>query len=169
MSTDHKTFLFCDDGVFPNNDGLELILYSQPFLANPEVDPLAIEETFAKNGWGGSWRNGLYDVHHYHSSAHEVLGLYAGWVEAQLGGPGGKTVTLQAGDVVVIPAGVSHKNINQSRNFRVVGAYPSGQTPDMNFGRVGERPNADKRIKKVSLPFSDPVFGKTGPLMKLWY
>jgi uncharacterized protein YjlB len=168
MSLEYNTFVFFDDGVFPNNDGLELIVYNQPFRTSSAVDPLTIEETFAMNGWGRSWRNGLYDVHHYHSSAHEVLGLYSGWVEAQLGGPGGKIVTVHAGDVIIIPAGVSHKNIEQSHDFRVVGAYPAGQIPDMKFGKEGERPGADELIRKVPLPHSDPVFGKTGPLMELW-
>lgn len=168
MSYDYNTLIFSDDGVFPNNNKLELIIYNQPFRASPQTNPLTIEETFAVNGWGRSWRNGLYDVHHYHSSAHEVLGLYSGWVEAQLGGPTGKTVRLQAGDVVIIPAGVSHKNMGQSYDFKVIGAYPEGQIPDMNFGHEGERPGTDELIKKVPFPLKDPVSGKDGPLLQLW-
>ena len=77
-------------------------------------------------------------------------------------------VTAHSGDVIIIPAGVAHKNIDQSPDFKVVGAYPKGQTWDMNYGKSDERPLADERIKKVPLPMHDPVFGKTGPLMRLW-
>jgi uncharacterized protein YjlB len=38
----------------------------------------------------------------------------------------------------------------------------------MMYGKDGERPAADERIKIVGKPLSDPVFGPTGPLMRLW-
>ena len=77
-------------------------------------------------------------------------------------------MTAEAGDVIIIPAGVSHKNLDQSPDFRCVGAYPKGQSPDMKYGNPTERPDADERIKKVPLPKTDPVFGKAGPLIRLW-
>ncbi len=70
--------------------------------------------------------------------------------------------------MVVIPAGVAHRNLGETRGFGVVGAYPEGQRWDMNTGRPGERPAADERIARVPLPASDPVFGVNGPLMALW-
>ena len=171
MTTDepkYESFLFQDDGIYPNNEELPLILLHQVFNDKPEVDPQIIERTFRDNGWENSWRNGLYSFHHYHSTAHEALGIYAGWVKGQFGGPEGKSVAAQAGDVLIIPAGVSHKNLDQSPDFRVVGAYPKGQMWDMNYGKPTERPQADERIKNVPLPETDPVFGKTGPLIRLW-
>lgn len=164
----YEAFIFHDDGIFPNNDNLPLILIHQMFAAKPEVPPATIEKTFQTNGWENSWRNGLYIFHHYHSTAHEALGIYGGWVEAQFGGPEGKVVTARAGDVIIVPAGVSHKNVDQSPDFCVVGAYPRGQMWDMNYGKAGERPKADENIKKVPLPAADPVFGKAGLLMRLW-
>jgi uncharacterized protein YjlB len=80
----------------------------------------------------------------------------------------GKIVTVKAGDVIVIPAGVAHKNIDQSPDFKVVGAYPTGQTPDMKYGKLGERPMTDGNIRKVPLPTNDPVFGKTRQLIQHW-
>ena len=59
-------------------------------------------------------------------------------------------------------------DLDQAQGFRVVGAYPDGQMWDMNYGKAGERPAADERIRKVPLPQLDPVRGKTGPLMELW-
>jgi uncharacterized protein YjlB len=163
-----ESFIFHDDGTYPNNAGLPLILLSQVFDAKPDVHPAFIEKTFRDNDWENSWRNGLYSFHHYHSTAHEVLGIYGGRVNAQFGGPEGKVVTARAGDVIIVPAGVSHKNVDQSPDFSVVGAYPRGQMWDMNYGKPAERPRADERIKKVPLPVTDPVFGKTGPLIRLW-
>ena len=163
-----QTFLIPDDGKFPNNDALPLILMRQVF--DPKTKNLVqiIEKTFHTNAWERSWRNGIYDFHHYHSTAHEVLGLYAGRVKAQFGGPDGQVADAKAGDVIVIPAGVSHKNLDQSPDFRCVGAYPAGQSPDMQYGKSGERPHADQKIRSVSLPKIDPIFGKNGPLLEIW-
>ena len=86
----------------------------------------------------------------------------------QLGGPDGMTIDAQVGDVIIIPAGVAHKNLGSSNDFRCVGAYPPGQDWDMNYGRPGERPKSDQNIAKVPLPTSDPVYGGDGPLIKGW-
>ena len=158
---------FEDDGRFPNNADLPLIIITAA-LDRSTVSPGKFERTFRQNGWPAAWRNGLYDFHHYHSSAHEVLGVYAGWVKACFGGPGGETLQAEAGDIIVIPAGVSHCNMGQSDDFRVVGGYPAGQDWDMKYGHEGERPEADKNIAAVTRPLADPVFGPTGPLMKFW-
>ena len=164
----YQSFVFEDDGTYPNNTRLPLIVLLRVFEAAPAVNPETIETVFGENGWDSAWRNGLFAFHHYHSSAHEALGIYSGWVRAQLGGPGGKTLTARAGDVIIIPAGVSHKNLDQSPDFSVVGAYPRGQVWDMLYGKPGERPRADEAIRKVPLPTADPVFGKKGPLMYQW-
>ena len=117
-----QILLIPDDDSFPNNNTLSLILIQQAF--NPSTKNLvsAIEKVFHGNAWGRSWRNGIFTFHHYHSTAHEVLGLYAGRVKAQFGGPNGQIAEAEAGDVIVIPAGVSHKNLDQSPDFRCVGA-----------------------------------------------
>lgn len=156
-----------DDGAFPNN-ALPILLYKQA-IEPPGSDPAAaFERTFEANGWGGAWRNGIYDYHHYHSTAHEVLGIARGRVTVHLGGPNGKVFDLEAGDVAVLPAGVSHKNLDASDDLLVVGAYPAGQEPDMNYGRPGERPRADEKIARVPPPEADPVFGRDGPLIVRW-
>ena len=64
-----------DDGVFPNSQ-LPLVLYRLAVKLAGH-DPTAVfEQLFAANGWDGSWRDGIYPFHHYHSTAHEVLGIY---------------------------------------------------------------------------------------------
>jgi uncharacterized protein YjlB len=156
------------DGTYPNNDRLPLLAY-QGALCLPEHDPAsAIEALLRANGWGGSWRNSVYGFHHYHSTAHEVLGAYGGTAEVQLGGDSGVVVSIAVGDVVIIPAGVAHKNLGASRDFCVVGAYPHGQHPDMNYGKAGERPRADQNVARVSLPTLDPIYGVHGPLLQQW-
>ena len=127
-----------------------------------------IESILDANGWGGSWRNGVYGYHHYHSTAHEVLVCYRGEATVQFGGERGISAALQAGDTVVIPAGVAHKKLDASRDFAVVGAYPPGQHWDMNYGKAGERPKADENIARVPLPKTDPLFRENGPLLKHW-
>jgi uncharacterized protein YjlB len=156
-----------DDGIIPNSK-LPLLLY-QGVIALSENDPAHIfEDMFEENGWGDSWRNGIYSYHHYHSTAHEVLGIYRGSAKVQLGGEHGTIHEIQAGDVIVIPAGVAHKNLGSSSDFGVVGAYPDGQDWDMNYGKPGERPGADYNIARVSLPKMDPVSGENGPLLEKW-
>lgn len=164
-----ETFYLPDDGVFPNNADLPLILMVRAFEPGGDDFARVVESRFHGNGWENSWRNGLFSCHHYHSRAHEVLGLYAGWVNAQFGGPKGRTVKARAGDVIVVPAGVAHKNIDQSAGFRCVGAYPRGQTPDMKYGRSGERPQADENIRQIPRPQTDPVFGQTGPVLTFFH
>ena len=157
-----------DDGTFPNNDKLPVLVYKK-VIDIPAQNPAgAVERIFHDNGWGGSWRNGIYSYQHYHSTAHEVLGIFSGEVNVQLGGPKGITINGSAGDVIIIPAGVAHKNLGSSADFACVGAYPPGQSWDMNYGKPGERPRADQNIAKVPLPGNDPVFGKDGPLVDKW-
>ena len=157
-----------DDGTYPNNDRLPLLVYRAAVELPPDDPAHAFELLFRGNLWLGAWRDGVYSVHHYHSTAHEVLGVYGGRARVQFGGPGGPVLDVQAGDVVVIPAGVAHCNKGSSRDFAVVGAYPRGQSWDMNYGRAGERPEADRAIARVPLPELDPVRGSQGPLLELW-
>jgi len=157
-----------DDGTFPNNPTHPLVLYKNAIKFSEGKGAEIIEEIFQGNKWGRSWRNGIYPFHHYHSTAHEVLGVYQGDARVQFGGEKGPILAVEAGDVVVIPAGVAHKNINSSHDFRVVGAYPAGQSWDMNYGKEGDRPAADKNITAVPDPGTDPVYGSESPLLEFW-
>jgi len=156
-----------DDGTFPNSR-LPLVVFRDALTPAGPDPARVVEEAFHANGWGDGWRNGIYPYHHYHSTAHEVLGVYRGSATVQLGGQRGVTLDVHPGDVIVIPAGVAHKNLGQSDDFAVVGAYPDGQRMDMNYGTPGERPAADERIARVALPRKDPVYGAAGPLRRLW-
>ena len=97
-----------------------------------------------------------------------MLGVYRGSATVRLGGGRGKNIEVQAGDVVVIPAGVAHQNIGASDDFSVVGAYPGGRQWDLLRGLPGERPKADDNIAALPMPDNDPIYGAEGPLRKIW-
>jgi uncharacterized protein YjlB len=161
------TRLLKDAGTIPNSR-LPVMIY-QAALALPKDDPAAaIEALIHANQWGNDWRNGIFTYHHYHSTAHEALLVFSGSAKVQLGGESGVIETIGAGDVIIIPAGVGHKNLGASSDFHVVGAYPPQQNVDMKYGKAGERPRVDENIARVALPTTDPVFGKTGPLLDHW-
>ena len=161
-----KSFHFEENGQIPNNPTLPLLLYQQVFEGgNIEQQ---FEEAFSKNQWGGSWVNGMYDYHHYHSTAHEVLGVISGSATLIFGGPGGEEAEVKAGDMVVIPAGTGHCRKSASPDFKVIGAYPQGQE---NYDLCTEKNDIEekkKNIRKVALPKADPVGGEEGPLMGEW-
>lgn len=156
--------LFADDGVFPNSR-LPLLIYPRALVT---VGPEAMEKLFAANGWPPAWRSSIFTYHHYHSTAHECLGIAAGEATVMFGGPKGSAFQVAPGDVIVIPAGVAHRRLSSSTGFLVVGAYPPGQNWDLLRGEPGERPEADMNIANVPLPESDPVGGKQGPLRRAW-
>jgi len=157
-----------DDGAIPNNPELPLLIYKGALKLPEQRAAEAIENLLERNNWGESWRNGVYPYHHFHSTAHEVLLVFSGSAKVQFGGERGITEMLRAGDVVIIPAGVGHKNLASSQDFGVVGAYPEGQKWDMCYGKSRERPQADRNIARVEMPQADPVYGAKGPLMQRW-
>ena len=161
-----EAHVLCDDGVFPNNSEVPFLLYHQALDTTGSDVPERILERFAQNRWVGGWVNGIYGFHHYHSTAHEVLGIASGQARVQLGGEEGLIATVTAGDVIVIPAGVAHKNLGADPGFTVVGAYPQGQHPDMCYDKPGERPETDEAIARVPLPTSDPLAGPAGALIR---
>jgi len=162
-----ETHRFLDDGVVPNNPALPLVYYRGVL---PEGGDRAsyCEKLFAAHGWPDAWRNGIYGHHHYHSTAHEVLGIAAGSARVRLGGENGAVVELRAGDVVVIPAGVAHKREAASADLLVIGAYPKGQSPDMCRADEGAHDKAAANVAAVPMPAADPVTGRLDPLLECW-
>jgi len=95
--------------------------------------------------------------------------VVSGSASIAFGGPAGETVEVEAGDVVMIPAGVGHCNKGSNGGFSVVGAYPHGQESyDLRTGEEGERPEVLENIRDVALPELDPLYGEKGPLTQRW-
>ncbi len=166
MQKTPKKLLFKDDGQIPNSK-FPLLIYKNAFEERNSAGAEWLESRFLKNGWSNSWRNGIYSFHHYHSTSHEVLGVYSGKALVHLGGEDGERVQIDAGDVIIIPAGVGHKNL-KSENLGIVGAYPEGRSWDLLKGEPGERPEADKNIAALPIPKADPLLGESEGLIQLW-
>ena len=152
----------------PEATDLPLILYRAAIAEQGKAAAKAFEQLFARNGWPGAWRNGIYHYHHFHATAHEVLGIAAGQAFVRFGGEEGPLVEVRAGDVVVIPAGVSHCNEGASEDLLVVGSYPDGQRPDLNKDTPGQNAKLREKLGKVALPAADPVHGPEGTLLRHW-
>jgi uncharacterized protein YjlB len=171
MSTliEPETFLFADDGSVPNNPTLPFLIYRDAidFKGNPDPEEV-VERAFAANKWGDMWRNGIYPYVHYHPTIHEAMGIARGRARVRFGGNDGPEIELAAGDVCVLPAGTGHQGLWASADLMVIGAYPPTGKYDLCRGSKAERLRALTVIPEVPLPLTDPVFGRGGPLTKLW-
>src|SRR5919197_6481790 len=106
-----ETHHFADDGAIPNSPLPVLVYHGVDEVA---AGAASCEQLFHGNGWGNSWRSGIFDFHHFHSTAHEVLGVAAGATAVVLGGPKvGGTFAVSAGDVLVLPAGTGHCRVGR--------------------------------------------------------
>jgi len=159
-----ETLQFQDDGAIPNSRLPALVYHG----VDAATEPAACERLFAQRGWLGAWRNGIFSFHHFHSTAHEVLGIVRGTGSVALGGPSGRVVDIERGDVLVLPAGTGHCNRGSSGDLLVVGAYPDAMSWDIRRGDPAEHDEVFANITAVPLPASDPVHGDAGPLRELW-
>ncbi len=149
----------------PNNRNFPVVVYRAVLDMPARAEEF--ERLFRANGWGGIWRNGVYPFHHYHSTAHEILGIAEGRATLLIGGPGGKEIHVEAGDALLLPAGTGHCRLEASGDFLVIGAYPPGQEADL----CRNMPSAEQkaRIEQLGVPATDPLRGKAGGLRSLWH
>lgn len=163
-----SSILFSDDGDVPNHPRWPMIIYQGVVDAGEADAASAFETLFARHGWGNGWRNGIFAFPHYHSNAHEVLGIAAGEAVVRFGGGSGRELKVAKGDAVLLPAGTGHQRLSASADLLVIGAYPPG--PRCDLKRAGEREKVliRARIDQVEKPAQDPLAGDAGPLVSLW-
>ncbi len=110
----------------------------------------------------------MYSVDHFHSTSHELLSITSGSARCSFGhldNPGHIEELLKKGDVVLIPAGVSHRLIEEVEpGFQMVGSYPEGCSWDMCHGTEDEKGKIEK-IGELPWLKTDPIYGDDGPAM----
>ncbi|KAL4807966.1 hypothetical protein BDV18DRAFT_110299 [Aspergillus unguis] len=173
MITTPSTFYLPRTEHTPNNP--LPVLHYKNVLPEPrteeEVTKFLTAHKWEKRGtWGAGYES------HFHPNSHECYGVFQGSSTLLLGASGGDGVsnsglrlTVHTGDVIVLPAGTGHSSV-ESTNYRYIGVYPEGSPRWRNeFGkkRIGSQGFRDE-IGNVGFPEEDPVYGKDGPLMKLW-
>jgi uncharacterized protein YjlB len=152
-----------------SNPRLPVLVYRAALAIRGSADDLAtqFEVIFAKHGWPAQWRNGVYEFHHYHSNAHEVLGVAGGSARLRLGGPEGANVGVGAGDAILLPAGTGHVLVQADPSFLVVGAYPPDQQ-NFDICRAPAIPKIVALMAHLEFPMNDPIDGINGPLSQFW-
>ncbi|PSN60161.1 hypothetical protein BS50DRAFT_210709 [Corynespora cassiicola Philippines] len=157
----------------PNNP-LPALIYRD--VLPKSLDPEQIKDLCEANGWEkrGEW--GAITTAHFHPNTHECYAIWRGKSRLVLGRPkgddsdDGAEIDVSAGDVVVVPAGVSHRSLTSSDGYRYIGVYPKAAPKWRNIFCKGEEPieKLEEEISKVGLPDSDPVYGLDGPLPQIW-
>lgn len=116
------------------------------------------------------WVYGMSPQSHFHSTTHEVLGVVSGSARLCFGGEGNPErfePTVKKGDLMIVPAGVSHRLFDElggGGSFKMVGAYPKNKEWDMRYGKQGEEEKV-KDIERVDWFHQDPLFGADGPAL----
>ena len=173
-------------------------------------------DLFWNNEWRVQWlvRYPHTQRAHYHGASHECMAVLTGTATIRFGvgdtevdlernthggawEDGGIELEAQAGDVFIIPAGVSHKTYNtlpaadferlspgdghelgiedarkafhgiELSGFTMLGAYPKGCQWDFLVG--AEHDGNYEAVWRVPKPETDPVFGKGEQgISKLW-
>jgi len=154
---------------FPNSR-LPVLIYkgALELPAQKNKSALIVQKIFLQNDWSNTWRNGIYDFHHYHSITHECMGIACGSATVIFGGPNGKRIKLKTGDVLILPAGVAHKCSHATKDFLCVGSYPQGKEYDIKTGTAAEYKASITHIHKLAVPRHDPLAGKEGFLKVYW-
>ncbi|PKY01820.1 hypothetical protein P168DRAFT_292877 [Aspergillus campestris IBT 28561] len=165
---------YLQKGTFVPNNRLPALVYRGVLprpLSRESTKALCERNHWERRGeWGAIWEA------HFHPNTHECYGVLQGQSILVLGrerhaeSTGGVEVDVRAGDVVVVPAGVSHRSLSATDDYRYMGVYPE-QCPRWrnDFCKGTEAMDKlEEDIRKVIIPDHDPVYGLDGPLVVLW-
>ena len=148
---------------WPNNANYPLIVYCGAYDSERDGDGRVLLQA---NGWTSPWAWGVFDFHHYHSTAWEALLCVRGEAEVQFGGPTGPVLHPSAGDLLLVPPGVVHKQLSSGGGFTLLGAYPDHdgcRTPEADTVRGPPTDRQAANIRKCPPPQSCPLFGMKPP------
>ena len=200
------SYILSPTRLIPNSP-YPLIHYPKYFSDEKSHDAASIHELFASNGWQTQWiyRYGPTQPSHYHSAAHECMAVLSGSATIRFGVAdtqadpesnthgdgkevGGIELQANAGDIFLIPAGVSHKTFDPQpagtfalltpggghgiagtdarealagvdlSGFTMLGAYP--QKSEWDFSEGGDHVGEFEKVWSVPKPRLDPVVGQ---------
>jgi uncharacterized protein YjlB len=152
-----RRFLLEANDWIPNNSRLPVLLYRNALDPDATGRLPAFRTMFRRNGWIPDWDGRLHSEHQFHASAHEVIGFAEGSGIIMIGGPAGKKIAVDAGDAIMLPAGTGHCVVQESWDFKAIGAYPEGQRWDVH--RAAPSRDVLIQIGELPMPPSDPVLG----------
>ncbi|KAK5051924.1 hypothetical protein LTR84_002727 [Exophiala bonariae] len=157
----------------PNNDNPVLIYRDclpLPFSEEKTTEFLESHAWVKKGTWGH------IPIRHFHPNTHECYGVFQGESTILVGcgthdlEDEGTKIDVSVGDVIVLPAGTGHCNLQSSKDYQYIGVYPKGAPQWRN--ELGKKPinleEIRKEITAVEMPSQDPVNGANGPLLSLW-
>lgn len=135
------------------------------------IDVIKSFDTFEDNGWKVAWLNryGPTQPSHFHSEAHECMGIISGTASIRFGAAdtsddldenttgsawedGGVVLEAEAGDVFVIPSGVAHK----THNTKPEAAFKFLASKD---GHAVDGPDRRKTIADIGLQHGFTMLG----------
>ncbi|MDI6029288.1 hypothetical protein QBK99_24315 [Corticibacterium sp. UT-5YL-CI-8] len=166
MTVTIEKHFFEGNGRIPNSR-LPLLIYRNVI----RWDVSTMEAIMRQNKWIPSWHahDGMWPRHHFHSEAHEFICVTRGVHTGNFGGHNGIYSQLNAGDVVVIPAGVGHRGLQVSDDLDLTGGFHEGfGVVDFRMGFPEEYYELTIRAREIPLIDYDPFFGVAGPLAKIW-
>eukprot|EP00980_Cylindrotheca_fusiformis_P008349 scaffold1754_cov105-Cylindrotheca_fusiformis.AAC.11 len=159
VSFDIFHLLMDDDGTFPNNPDHPLVLYKYAWKGRQEREARRMIENSQK--WTSPWAWGVFPYHHYHSKAWELLVCVRGEANVQLGGEKGPTVLVETGDVVFVPPGFAHKQLDDRNGFTLLGSYPTESLNGTSIDTLTGAPTQEQRNNIAQCPVPEDPLCKT--------
>ncbi|KZT25550.1 hypothetical protein NEOLEDRAFT_1133526 [Neolentinus lepideus HHB14362 ss-1] len=168
-----ETYYIPRHGFIPNSDPTSKPLIYYKSLFQKGASKAAIKDHInSLKVVEAQWTYTMYPTTHFHTTSHEAIIVLSGGALLLFGGesnPARVELEVKAGDALLIPAGVSHKQVKEIglEVFDMMGAYPvNAEHWDMCYG-LKEEGNTEARIKQLDWFTKDPFYGENGPAVKV--